>query len=416
MSSQQVRVRDHAGASDRALAPDLARGAMLLLIALANVSAYLWGRPTTGAAVHPEPTNAADAVLRFVMTVMVDGRALPMFSFLFGYGMVQFAQARRARHFPEDTIRRFLRRRHLALIAFGVTHAALLFHGDVLGTYGLIGLGLVALLFGRRERTLRVWAWVLFALAVIVAVGTLIGGLWLNSIPATAADIEAQRQVDAAYLRLFEPMLGDVSYASSVAPRLWMWFIVWLQSVFSEIPLCILLGWLAARRGLLDRPWEHRTVLRRIAVGGLAIGWLGGLPEALLGAGVITLRSDATWAFFGLTYTSGAFAGIGYAALFGLLAARIHDRGGFSHGLLLRAIQAIGRRSLTFYLWQSVVFAPLLCGWGLGLGRTLTTTGALALAAVVWAAGIPLALMLESHGRRGPAEVVLRFLSYGRRR
>ena len=182
-------MRDHAGASDRALAPDLARGAMLLLIALANVSAYLWGRPTTGAAVHPEPTNAADAVLRFVMTVMVDGRALPMFSFLFGYGMVQFAQARRARHFPEDTIRRFLRRRHLALIAFGVTHAALLFHGDVLGTYGLIGLGLVALLFGRRERTLRVWAWVLFALAVIVAVGTLIGGLCLNSIPATAADI-----------------------------------------------------------------------------------------------------------------------------------------------------------------------------------------------------------------------------------
>lgn len=80
---------------------------------------------------------------------------------------------------------------------------------------------------------------------------------------------------------------------------------------------------------------------------------------------------------------------------------------------LVRGIAAVGQRSLTFYLFQSLVFAPLLSAWGLGLGQHLGTAGALLIALAVWLVSIPHAMALAFRGRRGPAEAVLRRLTYG---
>jgi len=59
---------------DRALAPDVARGAMLLLIALANVHLYLYGRPL-GVRLYPAGLTGVDAVVAGLQLVLVDGRA-----------------------------------------------------------------------------------------------------------------------------------------------------------------------------------------------------------------------------------------------------------------------------------------------------------------------------------------------------
>ena len=70
-------------------------------------------------------------------------------------------------------MRRLLRRRHWWLLALGFAHAALLFEGDILGIYGLVGLLACWLFLGRRDVTLRVWAWVLggvMAAATVLAV------------------------------------------------------------------------------------------------------------------------------------------------------------------------------------------------------------------------------------------------------
>src|SRR5918997_3829277 len=72
----------------RSLAPDLARGAMLLLIALANAHLYLYGRPV-GVRGYPIPESTAERLVVLVQMTFVDGRAYPMFAFLFGYGIVQ---------------------------------------------------------------------------------------------------------------------------------------------------------------------------------------------------------------------------------------------------------------------------------------------------------------------------------------
>ena len=71
---------------DRALAPDVARGAMLLLIALANVHLYLFDRPL-GVRSYPAGLTGSDAVVAVLQLTLVDGRAYPLFGLLFGYGL-----------------------------------------------------------------------------------------------------------------------------------------------------------------------------------------------------------------------------------------------------------------------------------------------------------------------------------------
>jgi uncharacterized membrane protein YeiB len=190
---------------------------------------------------------------------------------------------------------------------------------------------------------------------------------------------------------------------------------VWLLAVPAQVltltvPLSVVLGMLAARRGLLDRPAEHRVALIRIAVVGIGIGWAGGALAAAQHAGWV-FDPLLSWATIGVSGLAGVAGGVGYAALFGLAAAAIGDR----RGIVARAVAAVGKRSLSSYLLQSVLFAPVLAAWGFGLGAMLTPLGAAAYAVGVWLVTVVVAAILDRAGRRGPAEALLRRLAYGKR-
>ena len=80
------------------------------------------------------------------------------------------------------------------------------------------------------------------------------------------------------------------------------------------------------------------------------------------------------------------------------------------------ALAACGQRSLTCYLLQSVVFVAVLAAYGGGLGDRLGVAVTALLAVVTWAATVLIAEAMRRRGLRGPAEVVLRRLTYGRSR
>src|SRR5690349_4354934 len=71
----------------RALGPDLARGFMLLFIALANSHYFLQGSSVLGG--YPRDGSAVDSAVTWLISTFVDGRAFPMFGVLFGYGVAQ---------------------------------------------------------------------------------------------------------------------------------------------------------------------------------------------------------------------------------------------------------------------------------------------------------------------------------------
>lgn len=345
----------------RSLAPDLARGAMLLVIALAHAQ-VLSARGSGGA--------LGQAVAAF-HTLFVDSRGYPMFAALFGYGLVQLQQRRG----PEP-----LRRRGRWLVVFGLLHALLLFHGDILGAYGLLSLGLLAAL-ERPDGPLlvRAGAW-----AVLGAVAF---GLASLAIP-DGADAVADPLVSAGY-------------------RVLGWIVATpLFAVMAAGP--VLFGIWAARRRLLEQPGHHLPALRRVAVLGIAVAVAGALPLALLQAAPHASAAALASATALHTLTGDA-GGLGYAALVAVVAARIGGR----RGPLTRALVACGQRSLSCYLAQSLAWLLLFEPYFADLGGELAPQTAAAIGFGVWALTVVLADVLRRLDRRGPAEALLRRLTHG---
>ncbi|MBP2408711.1 DUF418 domain-containing protein [Brachybacterium fresconis] len=399
---------------------------------------------------------------------------LPLFAFLFGYGMVQFYRSRIDRGMEPRIVRAMMRRRHWGMLLLGLLHATLLFYGDILGAYAIGGLLLVWIFFGRRTRTLIIWLAVIVGLMALFAVFSVVSAVALVYFAPPEA-------LAAAGSGTFEMgQLRDVAYGQpylvSLLARLGVWAVGIVPMGAVVTPLPILLGWLAARRRVLDEPWRHRRLLTGVAVGGIVVGWLGGLPVVLGFLGALPLPESVSWAFSGVNMLAGMVCGVGYAAAFGLLAARLEGRGARSGthaeaspdgapqdsaptdsaptdraerretrraasaaeaaqspaeraygvpaaedvpaptrspGVLLRALSAVGQRSLSFYLFQSVLLAPLMASWGIGLGVHLGTAGAVGIAFAVWLLSLPISLALDARGLRGPAELVLRRMTYG---
>ncbi len=398
--------RGPAGAGERALAPDLARGFMLLFIALANTVWYLWALPGSGGGVHPEPSGALDRIAQFVVVMAVDMRSYPMFAFLFGYGMVQLARRQEAAGSSVRDVNALLRRRSLWLVALGFVHALLLWMGDILGAYGLAGLLLGWLFLRRRDATLLVWAGVFTGLAALLAAFSLLG---LAFMPADAPSSAAFSMDQTA------ANIGDASILGAALGRVVAWPLVTVgQGLLGMVvPAAILLGYWAARRRILEEPGGHPGLLRWTAVLGIGVGWLGGLPLALTQIGVWDLSPAQAGMLTMPHMVTGLACGLGYVALIALAAHRIQGRGR-GPGAVVTALSATGKRSLSAYLAQSVLCAPLLAAWGLGLGGELTSWSMALFAVGVWLVTVAASYALERAGRRGPAEVLLRRLAYRR--
>lgn len=380
----------------RIVAPDLARGLMLLLIALANVSWHLYGTPTAGLSAHRTGATGPDLVWQSIAITAVDARSYPLFAFLFGYGIWQLYGRQQRRGQDERSARRLLQRRHLWLIGFGAVHAALLWYADVLGAYGLVGLITVGLFLRRRDRTLISWIVGLGGILALLAILALIAGVVL---PAEAARLE-----------LAGPQLAAITpYLDSVLPRLQLWLPVTVgQGVLGlVVPMAVLIAILCARHRVLESPENHRRLLVRVALAGIAVGWLGAVPSVLVQQRLLELPPWSPVLLHGFT---GLFAALGYAAVFALLAARM--AAARRPGRVVGALTAVGKRSLSCYLFQSVIFAPLFSAWGLGLGGRLTQWQAALIAILTWLLSVAFAAALERAGRRGPAEWLLRRLVY----
>lgn len=374
----EIRLRS-TGLAERVLAPDLARGVMLLFIALANSHYFLQGpRYLVG---FPLGGSALDAAVASAIATLVDGRAFPLFSVLFGYGVVQLARRQQEAGTPWKAVSRLVRRRSLWMMLIGFLHCVLLYVGDIVAAYGFLALLLVG--------AVRWKEWVLLTLA----------GLMLVVLSLPGAD-------DAALVAGPDPALLSPDPVTAFVERAAAWpLLVPMEAVGLLVPF--LLGVFAARRRLLEEPARHRVLLTVAAAVGIGAAVAGGLPLGLTVAGVLPAGPD-----LGLLVTlhdaTGYLGGPGYAAALALLAGRIGQR----RGLVTRAVTAVGQRSLTCYLSQSVVWTLVFAPYALDLSDDLGVAGTAALAVGTWLATVWIAELLRRRGARGPAEVLLRRLTY----
>jgi uncharacterized membrane protein YeiB len=462
---------------ERSLAPDLARGLMLLLIALAHAHMFL-AHDTTGFRGYAADGSALDRVVAGLQVLFVDGRALPMFAALFGYGLARLARRRsgtgvdarsgseagpRARGSAganasvvagsrggvDAAVRqakRLVRRRSAWLLAFGLAHALLLFFGDILAAYGLIGLVFTGLLWS-RDRTLIRTAWIAAAAHLLV-------------VAALGASAEAAGHANSSPTLIADPL-------EAAAMRLAVWSALTATFYVVSVLPAFAFGIWAARRRLLDEPSRHLPLLRRTALGGIAIGVAGGLPLMLVDTQLWHPDPVAAVAMYAVHSVTGIAAGLGYAALIAVACAKLAKAGGPAafgartansgnmtrefdrrlegsddpiagalparpernggpvpgalatrpergSGPIANALAACGQRSLTCYLLQSVAFTAIFTPMGADLGTRLGDAAASGIAVLVWAATVALAAWMAKAGLRGPFEVLLRRLTYGR--
>ncbi len=365
----------------RALAPDLARGFMLLFIALANSHYFLRGSHVFGG--FPQGGSAVDSATTWTISTFVDGRAFPMFGLLFGYGVAHIVR-RQAASRPRD-VRRLLWRRGLALIVIGTAHAMLLYVGDILAAYGVLLLA-GAWMVRWKDRWL-----LLTALLFLVLV----------SLPSDGSSAVSADPPDPSML---PPSLGTMFTARmEVAP-----VVALLGPIGFLCPLAV--GLWAGRRRILEEPERYRTLLRITAAVGITIAVLGAQPAALMAAGVVDVPGGEALEVIGpLHDAAGVLGGFGYAALVALVATRVASR----QGRVVSAIAAVGRRSMTCYLAQSVVWAVTFTPFLLNLSGTLTVATTALLATATWFATVLLADWMQRRGRRGPFEVLVRRVTYG---
>lgn len=371
----------------RSLAPDLTRGLLLAWIAVANIMIFLTDRPY-GYRQHIVEHGVLDQTASVLVVTLVDGRAYPLFAFLFGYGVVQLLNAQRSRGVDEAGRHRILRRRAVGLLAIGFAHAMLLFPGDILGTYGILTLMLLALVHRPDRRLVRLAVWTAVVAAVVS--GLIYGG------PGTGE----------------RGFLWSMDMGADALGSILVWRPVeWLMSPFAllQVVPAAVLGVVAARRGVLEHPARHLPLVRAVALLGIPIAVLGGLPSGLAVIGVLDVDSMAVGSALAVLHSiTGLAGGLGLVAAIAWAAARSPE------GAITRSLAALGRNSLSGYLALSLVFAVLLSPLFLGLGATLGTAGAAALGLITWGATIVAAVALDRRGRRGPAELVLRRLTYPR--
>lgn len=362
-----------AGLATRKITPDLARGLLLALIAVANAHLYLVARPI-GYRGYPSGLTGADAVVAVVQMVLVDGRVFPLFAALVGYGV-----ARLGERAPESVVRR----RGIVLIGVGALHGLLLFPGDIIGAYGLVILLMAPAVAGAASsssRGLLAVAGAIGAFAVLLASGAS-GPQGIPTVPSIAA-----------------PTLG-----AFLAGHPQEWLVTTLFSALLTAP-AVLVGVVIGRSRTLDEPAAHRGRLAMWAAGGLVAGIGLGLPLALAVVGVWAPTGAAGGAV-AAAHAAGGYAGaLGLLGLMGLLGSVSWP----GQGLLAAA----GTWSMTLYLSQSVVFVAVFAVWAGGLGASASLVTATGIGLATWLVGVLVAGLLARAGHRGPFELLVRRLTY----
>jgi uncharacterized protein len=369
------------GPSGRIQSLDTLRGFALFGIILVN--APFFGGPMGGLL----PVTLADEVSVFTVTAIFVGKFFLIFSFLFGFG---FATILTRRTEGERPIRGRFLRRLLALFVFGALHALLLFLGDILMLYAVLGL----VLWTCRGLSLRVLG---RAAATIHAVGILlqVGGLALiGEVPGGAtAGVTAGQGYLGGFAEVLAARLAELPLSLS--------FI----ALFNGFPALsmFLVGLALGRFRMFPPPPESRGIWA--ARGRLAL--IGGLSGSALSTAALSYATSEAVQVTGVI----GFCAVAPVLSFGMAMTVLDWAERSPKSQLAAWLAAAGRGSLTGYVLHSVILGAVFYGWGLGLYGALGPTAVAAVGLATFVAIVTALNLWQQWFRYGPDEWLLRSIA-----
>jgi len=399
-----------AAAPDRIATLDVIRGVAVMGILIMNITAFAMPEAAyTNPAAYGGHTGIDLAVWAFNV-VLIDGKMRGLFSFLFGASMLLVIDRATAK--GENPARVHFSRM-VWLFLFGEAHLILLWWGDILNHYALIGC--IAWFF----RKLPAYKLVAVAIILITMEVLLVSGLPFSVHDAvvamqvphpTAAAISRYKEFQlsfgtpaAAALRddlalhhgPYAPMLAarlKDALGSTRASFLFVGF---------ETLGYMLLGMACLKSGMLTGEWSRSQYRRWVA-----IGFGTGVPAfAALAFYVAYSGFDLLAVVIGSIMLPTLFRPlmiIGWACLIILLA---------RPGALTTRIAGAGRMAFTNYLGTTILCTTLFYGYGFGLYGHLSRSQLYPVVFAIWALMLLWSKPWLEHFRYGPFEWLWRSLA-----
>ena len=375
--------------ADRIGVIDALRGLALLGILLVNILVFATPYYATGL---PDPAvrGPLDQALYALITLLFETKFYLLFSFLFGYSFtLQMTAATRA----GASFRPRMLRRLLGLAIIGVLHALLLYHGDILTIYALLGLALVLAEHWDARRAVRV---ALTLLGVNALVWFVLFGLAFAEPTAFATDTAPELGNVRQALTGFTGSPGEV-VAEHARQYLSTWPVLLALQGVSALA-AFLLGFAAGKLDVFKSPGRAQAALKNMLRLSLPVGALGAVvytwtvhqnvsePVKVLG--------------FALDTFTAPFLTAAYVALFTLTWPR--------HAGRLHWLVPAGRMALSHYLGQSLLCSLIFHGYGLKWMGQVSIAETVGIALLVFAVQVGFSWWWLKQYRYGPVEWLLR--------
>jgi uncharacterized protein len=347
----------------------------------------------------------ADQITHFLVHFFIEGKFYSIFSLLFGFGFaLQIARAEE-RGDAKGTV---FKRRLFWLLVIGLLHAYLLWAGDILSIYALMGF--ILILFRRKpDASLLKWAFWLMVIPILTY--TLLVVLFNAFVPADSVAAMESSIADRWPRAVAQITQGNflsimTGYNLEYIVGRYAGLIVGMR--LPKILAMFLLGLYAYRRGVFQDLDANRPFIRKVFIYSLILGLIGNTIFAYFAGNESPFPPTFSGIVGVIGYAFGVPAlAIAIAALIALMWP--------SWKKVLSIFAPVGRMALTNYIMQTVICVFFFYGYGFGLfgrfGSFYSTLTALA----IFAFQIVASSIWLRYFKFGPLEWIWRQLTYKKR-
>ncbi|SEU03783.1 uncharacterized protein SAMN05421676_11564 [Salinibacillus kushneri] len=359
---------------------DAARGFALFGILMVNVPAFhapffLYGGE------EQYWNTSMDHAIQTMIDIFFQASFYTLFSLLFGFGMQMMSD-----RLQNDGV---LVRRLFILLGFGVIHAFMIWHGDILLSYGAIGF-LLFFYFRQEPQTLLKWF-----LALLIVPGILY--TWFLYVSRRYLGWINKDGISIAFSHYSSHSLPDILVQNY---HDWVYSNSGMGVVFSVI---VLLPMFLFGMFLMKKRWLHdidtyQSVLKRIFYLSLAVFILFKMGPYFIG--------NPEWLSFIQDHVGGAASSIFY--LVGITLLFQHEK----WGRRLHFLTYVGKMSLTNYISQSIICFLLFYGPGFGLYGKVSPVWSIGIVVILYSFQVFFSKWWLIRFYFGPLEWVWRSLTY----
>jgi uncharacterized protein len=396
--------------SDRADILDTLRGFALIGVLLDNIFGFTgWGYFTM-AQREALSTWPADGILGLLEQAFINGKFYSLFSLLFGIGFSIILIRNEQKGI--NPLKIFYRRLFI-LMCFGLAHMFLLWEGDILALYALIGLFLP--LFRKcSDKTILTWAVVLIASPILIDFIKVMfhfqTGSFLKNIGETL-DKKNGVPVDETISKyLYKDGSGWEEWRKWQATGFYYRYAYIIES--NRIPKVLgmfLLGFYAGRKMIYAHLEKYTSLFKKLRRWGLIIG----IPASLAMAYFEIDGKDVPnpmGLLDSLSYALGVIPlSLAYTSIICLYWIKRKEKTKW------RWLAPVGRMALTNYLMQTILGIFIYYGVGLGLGGNMGPVFFIPLGLAVYILQILYSNWWFHYFNYGPFEWIWRMLTYGKK-